>query len=727
MTFGIHRSAAFLVSLVLTGGLALWVGPKELLARLSGIPLWALAGILVLLALNLLVVMFRFWRILSHFGTDTSWAVAARACVAGYVAGLAMISLLGQVVGRQAAMQKSGVSPVVNASIAAYERSLLAVISGGLAVLGGFYLLGQSSMAELLGHLPVPEIVSAAAAAVALSLALGRSHFEVRLSAQLMTSRNLRQVIEIAALTGAGQLLVLGSFVVGIYSISPACDLLSVLSAAAIISFSASMPISVNGWGVREVAAVSVLSTLGISPADAITVSVLVGVAATVVIYLAIPLALRSPPTGRREDSPVPKAGALPEIEKASAWVLGMASAVAVFFQFHAALPAGSINVNLADPFAILALAALFLHCLLLRTGPVWRFDGVSPAVAAVSAMLLFGFVHGWANIGVTQWALAGRLFGWLVLLGYLSAGYLVAAYAGRHGMRRFSETIVSTAVAVVLMQLVLRLLSAYDLNPGVELSYNFEGYASNRNAFSFQLLGAMVLLLAYWPLYSRHRVTGRSKGPIFTLLLGILLAGLGWSASRAGLIVGGLLLVGYWVWQPRQRRVVVLGAAIALVLWGGAILSTQYLQSASGALSSFGVQSAFTGGTGDGSDPERFATFVHAVELWESAPVFGTGLGVFMAKSPEWLGHAQVIHSTPLWILAEFGLVGLAAFGGAFFVLARGAWKGREKLPASGALIMLLCAFAVFCLAHEIFYQRLFWLMLGALLAKPFGHRATT
>lgn len=713
MTF--RRAAASFLSLILIGAVVLWAGPTEVLERFAGIPRWALVGIVALLALNLLVVVLRFWRVLAHFGIDISWAVAARACIAGYVVGLAMISLFGQVVGRQAALQKSGVSPIVNASIAAYERSLLAVISGGLAVFGGLYLLGQRSMAKFLGPLPMVEIVLAAIAAAILSFALGQSRFEARLSAELLTARNLCRVLEITALTAVGQILVLGCFVVGIHSISPSSDVMSVFAASAIISFAASMPISVNGWGVREVAAVYVLGTLGISAADAVTVSILVGVVATAVIYLSIPFALRSRPAGHAVVFPAIRIGTMSEIEKASAWGMGMACAVAVFFQFHAALPAGNINVNLADPFAILALAALSLHCLLLRMGPVWRFDGVTPAVATVSAMLLFGFVYGWASIGVTQWALAGRLFGWLVLLGYLSAGYLVVAYTGRHGVRRFSETIVATAVTVVVMQLVLRILNAYGLNPGVELSYNFEGYASNRNSFSFQLLGAMVLLLAYLPLYSRHRATGRSKGLIFTALLGIILAGLGWSGSRAGLIVGGLLLLGYGLWRPRQRRMVVLGLAIALVLWGGAIVSTQY------------VQSGITGGKGDGSDPERFATFVHAVELWQESPVFGAGLGVFIARSSEWLGHAQVIHSTPLWILAEFGLVGLAVFGGAFFAFVRGAWMGRGNLPASDALIMLLGVFAVFCLAHEIFYQRLFWLVLGALLAKPFGHREAT
>ena len=49
-----------------------------------------------------------------------------------------------------------------------------------------------------------------------------------------------------------------------------------------------------------------------------------------------------------------------------------------------------------------------------------------------------------------------------------------------------------------------------------------------------------------------------------------------------------------------------------------------------------------------------------------------GVGLGVFHAKSTMWAGHALVIHSTPLWILAEFGLLGGAGFGWTFFLLAR-------------------------------------------------------
>ena len=103
---------------------------------------------------------------------------------------------------------------------------------------------------------------------------------------------------------------------------------------------------------------------------------------------------------------------------------------------------------------------------------------------------------------------------------------------------------------------------------------------------------------------------------------------------------------------------------------------------------------------------------------------VFGAGLGVFIAKSSAWLGHPQVIHSTPLWILAEFGLVGVAVMGWAFFLLANHATRLGKFLPARRILLLLIMAFAIFSLAHEIFFQRIFWFVLGAVLARPFVSR---
>ncbi|MCA1925496.1 MAG: O-antigen ligase family protein, partial [Thiobacillus sp.] len=132
-------------------------------------------------------------------------------------------------------------------------------------------------------------------------------------------------------------------------------------------------------------------------------------------------------------------------------------------------------------------------------------------------------------------------------------------------------------------------------------------------------------------------------------------------------------------------------------------------------------VQSAISG---DYSDQERWATLTHALALWRESPVFGAGLGVFYAKSSAWLGHPQVIHNTPLWILAEFGLVGAAVMGWTFFLLARHAVRFGKFSPARRILLLLILAFAIFSLAHEIFFQRIFWFVLGAVLAQGFVAR---
>lgn len=712
--FPVRRLFAVLVSICLIAVVFWLSGVGNVLRRLAGFPPWVLAGILTLLSANLFLVSFRYWRVLAHFGIAVPWKVASRACVAGHVAGLFVISLFGQVVGRQAVMQSFGVQPVVNASLAAYERTLLALISGVLGVLGGFYLLGNSVIAGFFQRISIVEISIAVLGGGTLSLWLGRSRFETKLVGQLFAWSNFARVMLIAGLTLAGQFLMLGCFVLGIRAVSPDMPVASLFAAAAIISFAASMPITVNGWGVRELAAVYVLGKLGIPAADAVAVSVMIGLCSTLVILAAAPLSLRKLPLFKSAKPLAVTVHSVSEIEKPAAWILGMVVAVAVFFQVHVTLPGGVINLNLADPFAILALVAVGLHGLSSRQAPAWRIKHLNLALGAISLLLLLGFIRGWLEIGVTQWALGGRLLGWLVLLGYLSAGYLILANAGTHGLRRLTETLITSAAVVVMLQAILRLLDHWGVNTGAHLTPNFEGYAGNRNAFAFQLLVAMALLLGYSQVYARYGVgLYRSARPwIFSVLLGVVLAGLVWTGSRAGLLVGSMVLILAGIGRLADRRMLGWGLTFAVILWMGVWLGAQ-----SAPIQSAPIQSAISG---DDSDQERWVTMTHALELWRQSPVLGAGLGVFIAKSPAWLGHPQVIHSTPLWVLAEFGLIGAAVMGWAFSLLAHYATRLGKFRPARRVLLLLILAFAVFSLAHEIFFQRIFWFVLGAMLAQP-------
>ena len=71
--------------------------------------------------------------------------------------------------------------------------------------------------------------------------------------------------------------------------------------------------------------------------------------------------------------------------------------------------------------------------------------------------------------------------------------------------------------------------------------------------------------------------------------------------------------------------------------------------------------------------------------------------------------------------MLAEFGLIGVAVKGWAFFLLVHYVTRLGKFLPARRVLLLLILTFAVFSLAHEIFFQRIFWFVLGAVLAQPF------
>ena len=293
--FPIRRLSAVFISILLIA-LVFWSsGVENILRRLAGFPLWAVASMLVLLLANLFLVSFRFWRVLAHFGIGLPWKVAARACIAGNIAGLFVISLFGQVIGRQSVLQSFDVQPVVNASLAAYERALLTLVSGVLGILGGLYLLGQSVVANFFEHIALAQILIAACGGGALSLWLGRSRFEMKLSRRVFSRENLARVMLIAGLTLAAQLLMLGCFVVGILAVSTGVSIVSLFAASAIISLAASMPISVGGWGVREVAAVYVLGKLGIPAADALAMSVMAGLCATLVTLAAAPFYLRKP------------------------------------------------------------------------------------------------------------------------------------------------------------------------------------------------------------------------------------------------------------------------------------------------------------------------------------------------------------------------------------------------------------------------------------------------
>ena len=60
-----------------------------------------------------------------------------------------------------------------------------------------------------------------------------------------------------------------------------------------------------------------------------------------------------------------------------------------------------------------------------------------------------------------------------------------------------------------------------------------------------------------------------------------------------------------------------------------------------------------------DGSTSEHLVTVQQGFAMFLSHPVFGAGLGAYIGEQIRTTGTPLIIHSTPVWLLAETGLVG--------------------------------------------------------------------
>ena len=145
------------------------------------------------------------------------------------------------------------------------------------------------------------------------------------------------------------------------------------------------------------------------------------------------------------------------------AFVLPLAAATFVLFQIFVPMPSGTLlNVNLADPIAILS-ASLFL-LMTFRSGrlPKWRFPQLNAAVAAMTLVLAASLIIGVVSLGWTQWAVVNRFLGWFVLLAFALTGALIVTEGGERAFRMFLLTFAGATAAVAAIEIVLTLLSVF-------------------------------------------------------------------------------------------------------------------------------------------------------------------------------------------------------------------------------------------------------------------------
>ena len=689
------------------------------------------------IAAGLLISCLRYQWALEALGLRVPLNTAFQANLIGLVGGLLFFQMLGQTLARTLVLARHGIGGAAVLLANVYERVTAVLSLAVLALLGLIYLYRGVTI-DIVG---AAGLVKLGAVLVLTGLAVAST--AARRIARLLFL-NVARLPALGGISKVGlcsigmHLTTLAAYVSLGHVFAPATDIIDLVAASLVVMFAAALPISFAGWGVREVSAVYAYGTIGIGADQALATSILVGALSfaalavtTAVTQLGHLLPNVAEKAIERTDENITRRSA--ELTRGFAVLIPLIAALLVFFQVFVPTEGGKINLNLADPVAIGG-AIVFLS--LYATKPdrrrMWKIDHFEAMLIVASGTMLVGFLIGWARFGVTDWALYNRLIGWFVLLSYVATGALIVGATRRMGLTVFLRVILIAGLTVASADLVLLFMAVVGLPVSAFLPqgpiFGISGMSQNGNAFALQM---SVVLAAACTLESHGRISPTIENTkSFILAIVILLMAIIFAKSRTGYAAIAAILCGViwlrWVrWQP-----VLIASVLALLLiglpwglrmagelaWGVPHLAAVQVDPAQIPKILMPTPKLWD----VSSDAERWFTIKKGLELWFSNPIFGAGLGAFVHTVAVENGVFQVIHGSAIWLLAEFGVVGTAIFSTGFFILLWSAWRGAKRGALGGrTLVLVLLSFALFQTSHDVFFQRIFWLLLGATLFR--------
>ncbi|MDF1750197.1 MAG: lysylphosphatidylglycerol synthase domain-containing protein [Alphaproteobacteria bacterium] len=643
------------------------------------------------------------------------------------------ILLFGTAKGHYQTIQSTELNDAIVKQTSACEQRIRILIAGILGLIGLLVIFRHFLGDTINLYIPLWQVTLALCMACGISLWWSRRRVEDYSPKAQFSLSIPNRLLKALTLSTISQILVLLSFSLILRSFNIETKFGDLFAGAAIVCFIAALPMSLNGWGVRELAAVHIFSLLGVPPGEAVMTSIIIGLSITLISFLTLLVFQGSTSETKLEiqDSKRGQGTQIPNIKKSAplapfTLLVGLSSCILLFFQFRVTINATTLTLNLADPVALgaLVLAGVFTlsgpHPVIRMPKAAWYW------IAGLTLMLGLSFLNGVNAFGVTSWALGNRLVGWIVLLGYAASGAMLVTYFGAFGRKRIAETLLATAVSVVLVHTCARIGFEIDIF-NAKPPYNFEGFSANRNSFAFQALIVLGMSLV------TLKPNRRSLNLLFTISIAIILFGILQSGSLTGIIASGIVLVFLAFHFPIHRQRIFYSMIAAIILWqlGGNLLpwlsSVQRDPQFRAVPEIIIIETSFTA---------RWLSIQAALQAFLNHPIFGAGLGWGIKNIVSDTGENILIHSTYMWILAETGLVGfIAVFWYPCLSLLPKAKtllsdyfqkhckQSRQSTPNLWPLITFLC-FGLFSVTHEIGYQRILWLVIGAGCALPLRTR---
>jgi len=684
----------------------------------SSLQLSTLAIVLLALTLGNLLACVRLQLLARDLHHPVHFKDAFAATALGQLAGSFFFQVIGQTIARSAVFSKVGVSMPTTIIITGYERVVAAAISLALALIGTFYLFGHITLDLAGGGNEFLKIIAGVVIVGAAGAIFGWGQGAKRALAHVAWLDAVKVYLRTSLVSLLIQLTTMAAYIIAAISLAHSVPLLNLLAATTLVMFAASVPVSLAGWGLREVSAIYALGAIGVPYSTSLVIALLIGFSS--ILIMAMLALVSSALTKFAPAKTVQQIGSRAGASHSDFlnWCIPLFVASAVFFQIHVPVGAGQLDVNLADTVVLFG-GALFVRQMLSKSMRMRssRVPNSGLMIGLMSLVVVLAFLHGWFVDGWTAWASTNRLFGWLVLLAYAGTGALLAIQNGGESTQALLRTFVAAGLAVVVLELSLLVAVGLgvDIPPNL-LAYRIEGFAQNPNAFGFQLLLVLAAIIAL-------RLSGWRQ----RLSLTLTYMALYFSASRAAegtcvVICVAAVMLGYIDWRslvvPLAYAII---GALAIASIGHLVVHITTGDHASAAINKyFGInyKQLTKGDSAYVQNHDRWMSVVGAFKMFLAHPLFGGGLGAFVFAAEKTQGKFLIIHSTPLWLLAETGLIGFLVFAVPYVAVLRREIGESLKGHVDSARILLvlsLIAFGAMAQVHDLMYQRAFWLLIGA------------
>jgi O-antigen ligase len=688
--------------------LAAWVGMNRLdhdllFATLGDIDPFHLACASLAIIGVMAMSTARFAVINKKVGGDEDWLFLHRVNMLSLLYGQIALPLIAQIIGR--INHGSAERRVYYAPLTILEKSVaftIMILFGGIAA----YLLLYQNI--------IPEGLESALALMACAITaviLASIYFFFTPDERRKLIAPIRKVAQIGIIRTLGFSILIQFGILFIYTILavqfvPDTELIILVGGFAIVVLVTSIPIGFGGWGVRETAAATIFIALGLPPEIGVVVGLLYGMLHLIILVASV-LILR----GRTVSRPAPSL-TVNTFHGIDFWPVTFFLMMALLpFQIRLPLAEDFITLNSVDLLALIVMINFTIIQLLKgQLNLLWvdRFTWLG--LIGLVVMLIMGWFVGWFRFGSNEWATTNRLMGLIIVLSYLFSGAAMCHYLTPALLRKLGLVFVFSIVTSVIVKVLAYNVFKIDASIFFNWESHVKGFITDRNAFSFMSAFSAIFLAFYLGRLKSDDVQQR----IAVILLAVLMTLTALTGSRSGF--GAMVFIAIWMCWSMPKHIPVMAITIAATYAISSLILTENFT-----IESFTILA-------DRNLREFFVIHDLRANSWRSGyeffleyPIFGAGLGAGIRET------GLVIHNLYLWILGEMGLVGLLLCMPMVLAFVRTAqhYLNRPGLPFKHhadlhgfVLFIIICG--GFSLVQDIAYQRVLWLMVGFMLARP-------